>query len=261
MAAGRNTTSSVEAIERELRRVADRRRAVTEKKYLKSDLDFLGVSMPAMRAVVKSFVRERGELSRTELTALDRALWSEPVFDRRVAAVELLIARGDLLRAGDLRLVERLIRQSKTWALVDSLGESVAGGLVVRFPELNATLDRWAEDGDFWIRRSAMLALLRPLRRGHGDFPRFARYADAMLSETEFFIRKAIGWVLRETSKKRPELVSRWLAPRAGRASGVTVREAVKYLPERDRDRIMASYRGRLKREPGPPSGSRRRAR
>jgi 3-methyladenine DNA glycosylase AlkD len=59
----------------------------------------------------------------------------------------------------------------------------------------------------------------------------FARYADGMLSEREFFIRKAIGWVLRETGKKRPELVAAWLAPRAHRASGLTVREAVKYLP------------------------------
>jgi 3-methyladenine DNA glycosylase AlkD len=113
---------------------------------------------------------------------------------------------------------------------------------------LNPTLDRWASDDDFWIRRSSILALLRPLRRGEGDFGRFARYADGMLEETEFFIRKAIGWVLRETSKKRPELVSAWLRPRAARASGVTVREAVKYLPAPDRDAIMASYRARLNR-------------
>ena len=75
-----------------------------------------------------------------------------------------------------------------------------------------------------------MLALLGPLRRGEGDFERFGRYADAMLDEKEFFIRKAIGWVLRETSKKRPDLVYEWIAPRTDRASGVTLREALKYL-------------------------------
>jgi 3-methyladenine DNA glycosylase AlkD len=61
-----------------------------------------------------------------------------------------------------------------------------------------------------------------------------------MLEEREFFIRKAIGWVLRDTSKKRPELVYEWLLPRAVRASGVTVREAVKYLSEDQRAGILA---------------------
>ena len=61
-----------------------------------------------------------------------------------------------------------------------------------------------------------------------------------MLDEREFFIRKAIGWVLRETSKQRPELVYEWLLPRAHRASGVTIREAVKYLSEDQRAGILA---------------------
>ena len=80
----------------------------------------------------------------------------------------------------------------------------MAGALVERFPELGSALDRWAKDADFWVRRSAILALLDPLRRGEGDFDRFSRYADAMLCEKEFFIRKAIGWTLREVSKRRP---------------------------------------------------------
>ena len=114
----------------------------------------------------------------------------------------------------------------------------LAGRLIVRFPELEATLDRWATDGDFWLRRAALLALLLPLRRGGGDFERFGRYADGMLEEREFFIRKAIGWVLREVGKKRPELVAAWLAPRLGRASGLTVREAMKYLPPGRRETL-----------------------
>jgi 3-methyladenine DNA glycosylase AlkD len=119
------------------------------------------------------------------------------------------------------------------------------GPLVEGHPELTSTLDRWAGDDDFWIRRSALLAHLLPLRQGRGDFDRFAGYADAMLEEREFFIRKAIGWVLRDTSRKRPQLVYEWLRPRAGRASGVTVREAVKHLPEEQRDEILTAYRGR----------------
>jgi hypothetical protein len=73
--------------------------------------------------------------------------------------------------------------RARAEALVDGLSASVVGGLLQRYPELAETLDRWSTDEDFWIRRSALLALLLPLRRGQGDFARFGRYADAMLEE------------------------------------------------------------------------------
>ena len=133
-----------------------------------------------------------------------------------------------------------MIRGANTWAFVDPLATVVAGGLVEQFPALTRSLDRWSRDDDFWIRRAAMLALLVPMRRGAGDFARFARYADAMLDEKEFFIRKAIGWVLREVARKRPALVFDWLAPRAPRASGVTMREAVKYLSAAQRAKLVS---------------------
>jgi 3-methyladenine DNA glycosylase AlkD len=145
----------------------------------------------------------------------------------------------------DIVLLERLIRESKTWALVDGLAASVAGSLVERFPEVADTLDVWSTDEDFWVRRSSLLAFLGPIRRGGGDFARFSRYADGMLEEREFFIRKAIGWVLREAGKRRPDLVYSWLLPRAQRASGLTVREAVKYLPASERDEILTVHRQR----------------
>ena len=138
-----------------------------------------------------------------------------------------------------------MLRDSKTWALVDHLSVHLAGPLVERYQELAAKLDRWSEDTDFWIRRAALLALLLPLRRGEGDWQRFTRYADSMLEEKEFFIRKAIGWVLREASKKTPERVGDFVAPRIDRISGVTLREAVKYLPPDDGEALLEAYRTR----------------
>ena len=170
-------------------------------------------------------------------------MWSAPVHERRTAAVEFLVLANSLLVSDDIELVERFIRESKTWALVDTLAVSVTGGLVERTPGLVDVLDRWSTDDDFWIRRSSMLALLGPLRRGEGDFERFGRYADAMLDEKEFFIRKAIGWVLRETSKKTTgtRLASGSL-PEPDRASGVTMREAVRYLDPAQSE-LMAAYK------------------
>ncbi len=215
-------------------------RAAQEKRYLKSDLDHYGTSVPAVRAVVKEATGKLS-LDHDQVIELVRLLWAEPVHERRAAAAELLEQQVDLLRADDIDLLELLLRESRTWALVDNLSASVVGPLSERETSLDDVLDRWAVDDDFWIRRSALLAQLIPLRQGRGDFDRFARYADAMLEEKEFFIRKAIGWVLRDTGKLRPELVFAWLLPRASRASGVTLREAVKYLGEADRAAILAA--------------------
>ena len=227
-------------IENALREHANPTRASTEKTYLRSELRHIGASVPAIRKVVKDWARAHA-LERQELVALAKALWLEPIHERRMAAVELLSHGSSLLTSSDLVLVERLIRESRTWAYVDHLAAHIASGLIERFPELAPTLDRWAGDENFWVRRSAMLALLRPLRRGEGDFERFSRYADAMLEEREFFVRKAIGWVLRDTGRKRPELVYRWLRPRTARVSGVTLREALKVLNEAQRAELLAA--------------------
>ncbi|GGW13100.1 hypothetical protein GCM10018980_76250 [Streptomyces capoamus] len=99
-------------------------------------------------------------------------------------------------------------------------------------------LDRWAIDQDFWLRRSALLALLPGIRADAADLKRLSRYADAMLEEPEFFIRKAIGWVLRETIRSDHQFVTTWLESRIDRISGLTLREAVRRLHDTDRTRL-----------------------
>jgi 3-methyladenine DNA glycosylase AlkD len=217
-------------IERALRAVADPDRAEHEKAYLKSDLDFLGASVPAMRRVALDWSRAHPDLPRRELLALVRALWGSRIHECRMAAVELLTARVGQLEPGDVVLLERLLREARTWALVDGIAPRVVGPMLLTHPELGPTLDRWSSDADFWVRRAALLAPLLPLRRDDGQWPRFTRYADALLDDAEFFVRKAIGWVLRDTARRNPDLVFEWLRPRARRASGVTYREAVKPL-------------------------------
>jgi 3-methyladenine DNA glycosylase AlkD len=230
-----------EEIDAELRSRANPERAEHEKAYLKSELEHYGTSVPAIRGVAKEVHRRHPDLDRADLLALVHLLWDTPVHERRMVAVELLDLFPDRLEATDMVVLERLLREARTWAIVDGLAASVVGPLVEREPRAAAVLDRWAVDGDFWIRRSALLALLLALRRGEGDFERFGRYADGMLDEKEFFIRKAIGWVLRDTARKRPEMVYEWLLPRVGRASAVTVREAVKPLSDEQRAAVLAA--------------------
>jgi 3-methyladenine DNA glycosylase AlkD len=231
----------VAEIDAELRSTGTAERAEHEKAYLKSDLEHYGTAVPDIRSVAKGVRRRDPDLGHDELLALVLALWAAPVHERRMVAVDLLELLSDRLVANDMAVLERLLREARTWALVDGLAASVVGPLVERDPEAAAVLDRWAVDEDFWIRRAALLALLVALRRGDGDFERFSRYADAMLDEKEFFIRKAIGWVLRDTARKRPDMIYEWLLPRAARASGVTLREAVKPLSAAQRASVLTA--------------------
>ena len=227
-----------------LRRSGTAQRAEHEQRYLKSELAHYGVPVPTVRATVRRVSRENPESSSAEVIHTARDLWSREVHESRLAAVELLVYRVALLSADDLDVVHGLLTQARTWALVDPLAINVVGVLLVRDPAaVTPRLDRWSVDPDFWLRRAALLAMLPALRSGGGDFGRFARYADDMAGEEEFFIRKAIGWVLREAGRTRPEQVADWLERNITRTSGVTVREAVKRLPAADRDRLLAAYR------------------
>jgi 3-methyladenine DNA glycosylase AlkD len=116
----------------------------------------------------------------------------------------------------------------------------VAGGIALREGSSWPRIDAWATDEDFWVRRSALLALLPGIRAGQPALDRFERYAALMLAEKEFFIRKAIGWVLREISKRDPGWVADWTARHATAISGVTFREAIRRLPPEEAARLRA---------------------
>jgi 3-methyladenine DNA glycosylase AlkD len=226
---------AAEDLAAELRKLGTPERAAQEKKYLKSDLEFYGVRVPDMRRAVKA----AGRRDREAAIALAIALWEVPVFERRAAAVETLEIVVMVMKASDLKTVERLIREAGTWALVDGLAGSVAGKIADREPAAWRRIDGWAADPDFWVRRSALLALLAGIRAGRPDLDRFERYATPMIGETEFFIRKAIGWVLREISRRDPAWVAAWTGAHLDVMSGVTFREAVRRLPADDAERLI----------------------
>jgi 3-methyladenine DNA glycosylase AlkD len=213
-------------------------RAAQEKRYLKSELEFFGVTVPELRRVVKAAVRGYPGLGQAEMVAWAVALWQAPVHERRMAATEILTLAAPRLSAGELATVERLVRESGTWALVDGLAVNVSGAIALRDPRSWPAIDRWATDPDFWVRRSALLSLLPGIRAGRPELPRFTRYAEPMLAEREFFIRKAIGWVLREISRRDPDWVARWTQDHLAEMSGVTFREAVRRLPPAEAERL-----------------------
>lgn len=215
-------------------------RADGERAYLKSSYQHLGVGVPRTRAIVADAYRSQ-PVTHEDLIDLVARLWATPVYEQRLAAVLFLTRGAPVLGPNDLALVEHMIRTSNTWALVDPLSIDVVSAIIdtMTEPAADQALDVWATDEDFWIRRAALLSSLRTVRRADGDPDRFFRYAEQMIAEKEFFIRKAIGWVLRDMSRKRPDLVFTWLLPHASDASTVTVREAVKYLTPEQRRTVL----------------------
>jgi 3-methyladenine DNA glycosylase AlkD len=217
-------------------------RAAGAKAYMKSDLWFFGVDAAELRAASAAFCKEV-PLDGESLRAVARELFATDWFELRSVAIALLERKRKLLEAVDAPWLIELVRASPCWAHVDFLVTKVIDPLVVANPKLLPRVRSWAQDEDFWVRRTALLAQLGPLRRGGGDFALFAEVAAPMLVEKEFFIRKAIGWVLREVSKKRQALVRDFLLEHGARASGLTWREATKYLPpgmQRELARVRA---------------------
>src|SRR5436190_823178 len=123
-------------IDGELRARARPERAEKEKAYLKSAIEHYGCDAAALKAAVKSV----GKLEHAPLIAAVRALWKRPVFERRAAAALLLERHVKLLDAGDLPLVEQILHESRTWAIVDLVAVHVAGPIAD-----GKTLDRWAD--------------------------------------------------------------------------------------------------------------------
>jgi len=243
-------TRWLEDLEPALREAGDPTRAQGEKAYLKSELEFIGTGVPFLRSVATRFRKAFPDLPHGELVEVTRTLWRPPVHELRSLAIAILEQYRNRLEPSDLPLIEEILRQCKTWAHVDWLAVKVAGPLIDRSPDGEAIRKRWSRDEWMWLRRSALLSHLEALREGGGDFAAFSRLASGMLDEKEFFIRKAIGWILRDVGRKRPELTTAFLSAHLNTVSGLTLREGARHLPEAEREDLLARYaaRGALKR-------------
>ncbi len=230
-----SATATLRELDRALKRAGTPQRAKSEKAYLKSDLRFYGTAVPDLRRIAVAYAKEHPDLDRRDLRAIAKAPWKTDRYELRSAAIALLDRRKKGLEERDLPWLLDLVDGSKTWAHVDWLAIEVIGDVIARHPASLRWLPVWARQKNFWIRRTALLAQHDTLKRGEGDWELFTRLAASMLHEKEFFIRKAIGWVMREVSKKRPKLVHAFLREHRAEVSGLTLREGAKYLSDAQR--------------------------
>jgi len=235
---GSRRTAPLTDLDRRLRAAGRPERARFDSAYLKSDLVFYGVTLPEIHRIAREYTREHPEIDRRSLRALAVGAFRTRKHDLRTVAIAIVDRRRALLEDRDLPWLIDVADACNTWAHIDWLAVGVIGDVIARYPASRRWLARWATQKNFWVRRTAILAQHDQLKRGEGDWPLFVRVTDPMLGETEFFIRKAIGWVLREVSKKYPKRVFDYILPRRDRMSGLTLREGAKYLSDGQRKKL-----------------------
>ena len=207
---------------------ADPERARGMSAYMKGHFPFLGVPAPALREAAKEAFAGH-PLPPPGPFAL--ACWDRAEREYQYAAVGLLRQRVKHLDADFLPTVEHLVTTKSWWDTVDGLASWVTGPLVLHHPELRPEMDRWLESDDVWLARAAILHQLGSKAATDADWLSAAclRWAPSK----EFFLRKAIGWSLREYSKTDGDAVRRFVSEHADELSGLSRREALKWLDRR----------------------------
>ncbi|BDZ39119.1 DNA alkylation repair protein [Microbacterium suwonense] len=214
-----------DGIRAELRNLADPSLAPGQQAYMKSTMPFLGVRVPAVRALVRRLAKEHTDAELLRDAAL--MLWHGASFrEERYAALALMALpplRGD---ATTLPVHEEMIRTGAWWDLVDEVAHRLRELLDANPVQLSLELRIWADDEDFWVRRAAIISQLG--RREATDLDLLEYTILANLDDSEFFIRKAIGWALRDLGKTNPDWVRTFAARHP--LSPLSRREALKHL-------------------------------
>ncbi len=218
----------VEFVGGELGRLADPKRAVAMAAYMKTMQPFYGVGAPQVQGIAKEARKRFAPVSRSAYRKNVSALWRLPHREERYAAIEYA-KQPAFLTPESVPLFERMIREGAWWDFVDGIAANLVGEVFLNHRSaVRPVLERWIEDEDMWIRRSALLVQLR--HKGETDAAQLFEHCLKCASEREFFIRKAIGWALREYSKTDSRAVKTFLLKHRALLSPLSFREGAKRL-------------------------------
>lgn len=194
---------------------------------MKSAMPFYGVPVPEARRIARTAAKSAGATDSAVLQDAARSLWDAAAHrEERYAAMALLALPAASADSRIVPLIEHMVRTGRWWDYTDELAHRLAA-LHDREPVATAALvRRWSTDEDLWIRRIAIISQLG--RRERVDRDLLADVIDPNLADREFFIRKAIGWALREFARVDPD----WVRQYAGthELSPLSRREALKHF-------------------------------
>ncbi|MGH8823246.1 MAG: DNA alkylation repair protein [Jiangellaceae bacterium] len=213
---------------------ADPAKAAPMQAYMKSAMPFLGVPKPARTAALRPVFRSHVLPDRESWEATVRLLWDRAEFrEERYAATDLARHRNYAAWSTDPRSIDlddHLVVTGAWWDHVDEVAIRLVGPLLRAHPvRIDRVVRRWSRDGDRWRRRAAVICQV-----GSRDATDTALLADCIMAnadDPDFFLRKGIGWALREHAKTDPDWVRAFVATYRGRLSPLSTREATRTLP------------------------------
>ena len=206
-------------------------RAAPMQAYMKGRFSFLGIATPQRRAATMPLIRAFRSPAATDLLSMADALWQQTEREYQYVAADLLARHHRQLSTAELPALLALVRERAWWDSVDSM-TGVIGDVLRRAREQDSTvqahMDVAVRDADFWVRRVAMLHQLG--WRDAIDLQRLFAYAQRLAPEREFFIRKAIGWALRDCARHHPAAVRAFVEQLGDQLAPLSRREALKHL-------------------------------
>jgi 3-methyladenine DNA glycosylase AlkD len=214
------------AVRAALKPLRNAERAAGARAYMRNRFVYIGISTPKRRAAVAGLIRGFKPATAEELRAAAEGLWACTEREYQYVAADLLARHQAALSLDDLPWLLELAQKKSWWDTVDCLVKVV--GKVVRRSGVKGVraMERAVRHKDFWVRRIAMLHQLS--WRDECDTERLFAFAGLLAAEKEFFIRKAIGWALRDYAWHDWRAVENFLKTSEGKFSGLTVREAGK---------------------------------
>jgi len=200
--------------------------------YMKSSMPYLGVQTPLLREACRQAFAEATQLSPEDWRDSVLALWRNAKYrEERYAALALTGERRyrAFQTLDTLTLYEELIVTGAWWDLVDPVASKRVGFLLERYPApMRKAMRTWSRSPDMWKRRASIICQLS--FKARTDVQLLHDCIEPNLDDREFFIRKAIGWALRQHARIAPAEVARYVARNKGRLSPLSIREALKHL-------------------------------
>jgi 3-methyladenine DNA glycosylase AlkD len=209
-------------------RARDPERAAPMAAYMRDQFPFLGIPTPTREALTREVLAGVGRPSEPDLAAVALACWERTEREYQYFACGFLRRHARACGAGFIGVARHLIVSKSWWDTVDTLAAHLVGPLVLAHPELVDITDAWLIADDRWLVRTAILHQLT--FKEATDAKRLFRYCALQSSHPDFFVRKAIGWALREYAKIDPAAVRTFVATHQSRLAVLSVREALKNL-------------------------------
>jgi 3-methyladenine DNA glycosylase AlkD len=204
----------------------DPARAVPMAAYMRDQFPFLGIPRPALNALTRAALADLDRPGEADLTAVALACWRRPEREYQYVACTLLRRHVRACTDGFVSTARHLIVDKAWWDTVDTLAAHLIGPLVLRYPALAATTDAWLLDPDRWLVRTALLHQLT--FKEQTDQRRLFHYCATQAGHPDFFVRKAIGWALRQYAHTDPEAVRGFVSGHQHRLAALSIREALR---------------------------------